>query len=823
MSIGRIDWFGGLSEKTGKVNRFGFIIPINENSDEKIYVNEKDVPQQIQSLLERDIYVRFEIISDASEKRAVGIKLVSAVGVISHFNRRKGIVNYENCSDIPIRLLENLQIGDIQIGDIVSFYLKYNSKLKRDEAILYEKINTSTEDKFIIKKCAKSNNSEIFKSFIFKYTATLENDEAIKFVSEKLNLPSIQEQQDVARSLVGTLEKILVASPILHKLLISSLNKISHYCRFINKYIDPLDKFSNQEILNELLNKFNSSSFREQQNTIKTLINEAGNLLLASPELRKALISNKGSKFYKNDEISTYCQFINKYINTVDEVLNQELLEEFLEEVSQSSDTLKLKYWNQINFLKEELKYKGKYWDIAPQNIKADVIKQNYKKFFNVLFQFEQCEYPFDKSLSFSWKKLYDLNDIDKQLVKQWCSAAPENSFKQGQMISARGAEKLAIKFYNALGYSVEDTSAHQVTKCSSTWCRGDIRLDKNLLIDVKNARTAVNSNSYSEFCVPSFKQERGNDVLITAVLSPYLQREFMDGGKDANFSVIDPIVLGEFNKVTLSHLESIFNDSSFSINLPKNTDLKTYLPPWLFDYNNLFYSKKIEIINNFISLNDSDIPDWEDILLITKNNPIPLFIAAKKHLPKKWNSYFPNWKIDFIEMLVTLPLTNISLPSLFLSILKHFLTMLSYEGSDYSPQQYQKILYVNSTENRPLKVYDPLHIIKDFCDTLQSLWSFRQSANLMSFKIFRFNGKGLLQGQQSETDKLSTILAYCGGWVEGKGKCGCRPLVIGKHKNCIVCKHLICPNENCQHCTDNCEEYQGRKQREIYRSTQSF
>ena len=81
-----------------------------------------------------------------------------------------------------------------------------------------------------------------------------------------------------------------------------------------------VDKILYTSFSSSILNKFNSSSFREQQNTIKTLINEAGNLLLASPELRKALISNKGSKFYKNDEISTYCQFINKYINTINEI-----------------------------------------------------------------------------------------------------------------------------------------------------------------------------------------------------------------------------------------------------------------------------------------------------------------------------------------------------------------------------------------------------------------------------------------------------------------------------------------------------------------------
>lgn len=213
------------------------------------------------------------------------------------------------------------------------------------------------------------------------------------------------------------------------------------------------------------------------------------------------------------------------------------------------------------------------------------------------------------------------------------------------------------------------------------------------------------------------------------------------------------------------------------------------------------------------MKLRDVEIPDWEDILAV-EVRPFPLFIASKRSLPPKWIDYLPNWKIDLINSLINLPVTRISLPYLFIALLKHFLVMLSSEKNGYSPQQYQEILYTSFSRDKPLKLYDPLNTVKDFCDTLQSLWNYRQSAKLTSFKIFKFNGKGLLQGKISQTDRLwTTILAYCGGRIDKKGKCGYRPLVIGKDQNCSTCGRLICPKDNCQYCSNNCEGHWQRKQ----------
>jgi cold shock CspA family protein len=103
MVIGRIDWFGGLNKKTGRVNNFGFIIPNGESADEGIYVARNDVPLQWQTLLEPGVYVQFEIVTDRSEKkRAVNIELVSDVGLINWFDKGRGYITCENRSDLRV-------------------------------------------------------------------------------------------------------------------------------------------------------------------------------------------------------------------------------------------------------------------------------------------------------------------------------------------------------------------------------------------------------------------------------------------------------------------------------------------------------------------------------------------------------------------------------------------------------------------------------------------------------------------------------------------------------------------------------------------------
>ncbi|KAB8318939.1 hypothetical protein SD81_008335 [Tolypothrix campylonemoides VB511288] len=567
-----------------------------------------------------------------------------------------------------------------------------------------------------------------------------------------------------------------------------------------------------------VIEKISYLDCQEKIQFIDEIINVAPNLLLFSSELRSYLE-------FKEFSLNSYGCFIDKYLDKVNDTLREELLNELIDRLKKTTDYKRSVYWNQVKYLQQNLEYGNFLWDIAPIERKKQVIQKRYSNFFETVCQFHDSGYPYAQKTSCDWRELYKLNEEDKTLIIKWDSSVSSNSSTAAKMISARGAEKLAIQFYKALGYTVEDISAHQVTQKSQDWITGDIKINSKYIIDVKNARSPVNSDVYSEFCVPAFKTTLRasktipntdvGDVGIIGVLSPYLKKEEIDeivqpSSRRSNQRVS---ILGTFNQTKLKELKDIFSDDLMSIDMSRGFDPNTYLPHWVFDYDKRFYVKQREILAQLQQLQAPEIPTWEDISIIDQN-PLPLFIAAKRKLLQDWLDSLPQWKTVFINYLIVLRIERISLPDLFLALLKHFLSMLSYDRSDYSPQEYLKILYTNSDTNHPLKLYDPLNTIKEFCDTLQTLWRHREKAKLNEFKIFKFNGQGLLQGKQSTSESNWTrILAYCGNKsIEGKGKCGYTPLVIGEHETCQTCRRLICPQPDCRHCYDYCSSYLARK-----------
>lgn len=740
MIIGRIDWFGGQNNKTQIINNYGFVIPLEGDNTQGIYVHRDDVPVQLQNIIEgtkgKGVYVQFEI--DINRNRAININLMKFIGTAEWSSRGTWRIVCEERSSLYLKSHELFHSEDV-----IVFGLRYVSD-NRDEVILANKIDNLLDDKEIIEKCITSNNFFIVKKALVKYLLSKSTDDAIEFTKSILKKLELDEKP----------RNILITE------IAQKIPKVIIYSSYLRAYLKSSD--------------YNSSS---------------------------------------------YGDFIDKNINSVDTSKKQELINELIDNVNKASTRQRSIYWNQVKYLQENIDYRNCLWNIAPTEKKKQIIKDRFRIFFEIVSLFNNSDYPYAKAVSTDWRELYRLDEIDKKLASKWIdsnSKNTNNNFVAARMISARGAEKLAIKFYEALGYRVEDISAHQVTQKSQNWKQGDIRLNETDLLDVKNACSSVNSNVYSSFCVPEFKKNRGNDVKIIAVLSPYLQLEYIDGIKEVKFPVTNPKVLGCFDKIKLRQLEDIFSDRFIHINIiSKEFDTKNYLPHWLFDYDEHFYVRQIDLIHKIQSFQDTDIPTWEDILMVDDCNPLPLFIAAKRQLPNNWlnPNHLPEWKVTFINYLLNLPVESISLAHLFLSLLKHFLSMLSYNASDFSPQKYLDILYVSSEMNRPIKLYDPLNTIKDFCDTLQSLWENRKKVNLAEFKIFKFNGKGLLQAKRLESESiLTTILAYCGGSVDKKGKCGYTPLVIGKHENCLVCGRLICPKENCGYCSERCSSYEMRK-----------
>ncbi|MBC1258914.1 hypothetical protein, partial [Trichormus variabilis] len=112
----------------------------------------------------------------------------------------------------------------------------------------------------------------------------------------------------------------------------------------------------------------------------------------------------------------------------------------------------------------------------APTAKKEAIIQQRCKTFFDIISRFQYSNYPYERYISHDWRELYHLNQSDKLLIQKWDASVNFNEITAAKMISARGAEKLVIQFYQALDHQVEDISIHQVTQQSIEWKLGDIR-----------------------------------------------------------------------------------------------------------------------------------------------------------------------------------------------------------------------------------------------------------------------------------------------------------------------------------------------------------
>ena len=844
--LGKIDWFGGFNNNKNRVNDFGFITPLEGDNPEGIYLHRNDVPSDLEAIIEgqqgEGVYVQFEI--DSTRNRAINLNLATFIGAINKLEKGSWQIKYDDNFEIVFK-----SINSFQNRDIVSFSIKeirdtkFPITLKRLENV------NEIEDEEKITKYAYSRIFSICKKFIAKYLSSLPLIVAETVLIERLDDFNQNDQDELIDEISRQLPSLILSSSKLRYYLKLNPYSANSYGNFINQYLNQVEESLQKELIGELIQRIEGANdeerniywqqvkylqdnlgyqnflwdiapiankiqciaeysldspedvaedvvlenfeyFSEQQKNdlINKLIQTAPNVILASAKLRSYL------KLHP-DSANSYGTFIDQYIYQVEPSLQEELRKELFYKLKILNDDEISIYWHQVKYLQENLAYKNFLWDIAPRERKIKIIRQHFKKLLDIISSFQDSSYPYQRDISHNRRELHNLNDKEKQLIRKWDSNVNFNQFKAEQMTSARGAEKLVIQFYEKLGYQVEDISIHQVTQESQEWIKGDIRLNSTELLDVKNSRKSNNSNSYSEFCVPSFKESRGHDVKIVGVLSPYLRND-----------VDDPKILGSFDKTQLTELERIFSDRLISIDMSRDTDINKYLPPWLFDYDEQFYKEQYRILTELQKLDDQDIPSWEDISSVSQNF-LPVFIAAKRPLPQSWVVNLPKWQVEFIKGLIEFPRPRITLPYLFLSILRHFLSMLSYQGSDYNTQKYLEIICTTSSISNPLKLYDPLNIIQDFCGTLQTLWDNREKAKLTEFKSFKFSGRGVLQGKRSESDHLTTILAYCGGTIRDqgkyKGKCGFRPLVIAQHQNCPNCGRLICPK--CDYCSDRC------------------
>jgi hypothetical protein len=408
--------------------------------------------------------------------------------------------------------------------------------------------------------------------------------------------------------------------------------------------------------------------------------------------------------------------------------------------------------------------------------------------------------------IPYTWEvsKIYpQLTVSDRQLAALWITRKGDEYY-EAQMLSARGAEKVAKQFYESLGCQVTDVAMTQLDGSSTDWLSYDLLLDEKVPVDVKNARAPYYGNSYVEHSVKRLKLGRqGREVRIAGVLSPYLQLKFINDTSEIFFDSKPVIFLGETTKLTIDKLLRDFRRPNIEV----INDTKTLIPAWMFDYPSEFYRKRYESRIKLRTLDLNLLPDKE-IFDSSGFNAVASFLAAGVPLPEQWQGDLAEWQRNLYNDLVQHS-PQLSLPILFLTLLTHFLITISTGQLDktFSPESYKDLLYPNKNRTRhPLGIVDPLGTIHNFCSTLNDLWKHRDTVGLEQFTLFKFYGEGLLKGRKRNENQYITIIAYCGGWIEGKGKCGNSPLIIGKHKNCLQCGKLICPR--CQFCSKNCTRY---------------
>ncbi len=402
------------------------------------------------------------------------------------------------------------------------------------------------------------------------------------------------------------------------------------------------------------------------------------------------------------------------------------------------------------------------------------------------------------------------LDERDLQLVGEWCEPSRYNlnrtsliedrskkEWELDRLLSARSAEKVAANFYSLYGKIVEDISITQIDENSKPeWEKYDLNVD-GLSIDVKNSRRSQNSpDRYTKHCVPKFKRSRENqDVKIAGVFSPYLSAYELLGEPEPYHKYREIQFLGEITRKKLQELKNEFNDLiDFA---EPNPASKYFLPPWVFDYPEYVYTERDKALK--------ELKDFTNLDSLKEGtfgfNLIPVAIAAGIDLTGILdNKALDGWERSFLDRLRNrIEKYGLSLPFLFLTILEHFLYMTAYSKtvSDFEPSKYRRFLFLS---DKPLGIYDPLKTIDALINALSTLWT-AENGLIRTFHVFRLQSFNILQGKSNLNDSSwTTLIAHCGGRLEGGSACGKNPLVLGETKHCESGR-LICPN--CGFCCD--------------------
>ena len=411
---------------------------------------------------------------------------------------------------------------------------------------------------------------------------------------------------------------------------------------------------------------------------------------------------------------------------------------------------------------------------------------------------------------------LPSLDESDVQLVGMWGRPIQKNLDEQsiieqngknwdyGRLLSARSAEKVSANFYRNYGKEVKDISITQIgDNPDSDWKSYDLDVDDGSeYVDVKNARKSQNSeNRYSGYCVPEFKQGRENqNVIIAGVFSPFLYAHQIlqptENCKDRSV-----IFLGETSLTRLKELREEFDPLvGFSSEKP---GLHAFLPPWVFEYPDYVYTERKKTLDDFTNFSkaasSTNTPVEKSVVAVAIASASDLSMVLNHNT---WNT----WERTFIcQLNERIGKYGLSLPFVFLTVLEHFLDMVSSAQPDpgFNPSNYRQLLF-RGENSRPLGIYDPLNTIDALIKALNTLWT-ADNGLIRKFKIFKLISFNILKGMAGHSDSgWTTLIAYCGGRMPDGSACGKNPLILGESSLCER-GYLVCPK--CCYCCKTCEE----------------
>lgn len=398
-----------------------------------------------------------------------------------------------------------------------------------------------------------------------------------------------------------------------------------------------------------------------------------------------------------------------------------------------------------------------------------------------------------------------DLSVEDRQLVDCWLRDAKHDSFQKEKMRSARQAELVALEIYDELYPTVEDLSILQVRAShDERWKLADLACG-NRMIDVKNSRRSFSSpDSYSEHCVPRFKEDRfGQGVIIAGFLSPY----FPAGSEQRNSYGEQRVVwLGETSFESILRLGNTYQTATLTLDFSRQGI--SMLPPWIFEYPAPYYVGRDQALAMLRAA-------AEDAAVSSRS----IFAAILSGEPSRCHYLAQNGRRDpdliveseaLCNQLATLE--HFGKPALFLHILSRFCQTGSVNES-FPASSLRRLIFPRRddlfgdlvTQGTPWIRCDPLRIIAGLINILEEV-SKTCLREAISFEAFRLSGPNILQGR-SRGGTWRTIWAYCGGWRNLPNgswvRCGQNPIYLGPDAPCEACGFLVC--HACGYCSRRC------------------